>query len=328
MFKRLLFLLSVPLLIYGDKVLVPRKVPADLGPWFTGPLLTPSGHVVPVGHQNYNPYVYWTTDKGVYNKHWSSQPTPHFKAAFVQTSLQFGIFPRTELDLNPSFTYNTIQGVHDWRFSDFPFTVDIALLRDTPEDWNPAIKLRLGANIPFGKYDRLDPNKRFTDVGGLGNWLPSVGIVLTRVFHFGNFNFLAWRFFVEYAFSTGVPVHGLSVYGGAPTIDGVKGTRGTVYPGDVLTVQQGLEYSITHNWALALDLAYQYNTKTRFSGRTPSGTKPTAPCAQQFSIATGLEYNFNANVGIIAGPWFTVAGKNSNLTFDFISWIFAINIYN
>lgn len=38
-----------------------------------------------------------------------------------------------------------------------------------------------------------------------------------------------------------------------------------------------------------------------------------------------MEYNFNASVGIIAGVWFTVVGRNSP---DFISAVMALNIYH
>ena len=49
-----------------------------------------------------------------------------------------------------------------------------------------------------------------------------------------------------------------------------------------------------------------------------------APEGWQLSLAPAIEYNFNENWGVIAGPWFTVAGKNSSA---FIVGMLAINIY-
>lgn len=328
-FKKIVFLAAttLPLLLHARKVIV-ESVQIEKGPWLTGPLLSPSGHVIPFGHQNYEPYFYWTDNKRTYNSHWHTQNIPHYKTFLFQGTVQFGILPNTELDLSPQFAYNNTQGVHTWLVSDFPFALGFQALMDSPTTWVPAMKIRVGAVVPIGKYDRLDPKKVFTDVGGLGNWYPSLGVVFTYTFDYGNYHFLCWRTFFDYSIATPVRVHGLSIYGGAPSINGIKGTRGTVYPGNIFTAIQGFEYTLNLNWVLACDIQYQHFNRTRFSGHSPKGTKPKAPSSEQFSIAPALEYNFNANVGIIAGPWFTVAGRNSNLTFDFISWVLAINIYN
>ncbi len=50
-----------------------------------------------------------------------------------------------------------------------------------------------------------------------------------------------------------------------------------------------------------------------------------SPTSAQFSIAPAIEYNWNANIGIIFGSWFTLAGKNST---QFTSGVFAFNYYN
>jgi hypothetical protein len=314
--------------VHARKVLTGTPAQEEEGPWLTGPLLTPSGHVIPLGHANYEPYLYWGDYNGKYNDHWNySRTPPSFKFVLSQTALQFGILPATEIDILPQILYNYCGGQHMWRIPDQPIAIAFQLLMDKPGTWWPAIKMRLAALIPLGKYDHLDPKKLFTDFGGLGDWAPTIGFVTVKAYNFGNNHYLAWRMNYQFTFTLPVPVHGLSFYGGVPTIDGIKGTRGTVYPGCVFVIQQGLEYSITHNWALALDLQYFHSNRNRFSGHSPKGTKPVLPSAEQFSVAPALEYNFNANIGVIAGPWFTVAGRNDNDTDAFITWVFAINIY-
>jgi hypothetical protein len=329
-FKRLLLVLSFPFLLFARKANVHPEVEEVQGPWMTGPLLTPSGHIVPFGHQNFEPYIYWTDIRGRYDQHWHSHPiSPHFKNLLSQTALQFGILPGVELDLLPQFIYNNSGGQHMWRVADLPVGLAFQIFMDDPNKWYPALKLRVGALIPLGKYDRLNPNKLGTDAGGGGNWAPTLGITSVHTYHFGGTHFFSWRMNVSYTFTVPISVHGPSFYGGAPPIKGItKGTRGTVYPGCILIIQKGFEYSLNLNWVLALDLMYQHSNRTRFSGHSPLGTKPIRPSAEQFSIAPAIEYNFNANIGIIAGPWFSIAGRNNNFTPQFISWILAINIYH
>ncbi|MES2122546.1 MAG: hypothetical protein V4492_07205, partial [Chlamydiota bacterium] len=80
--------------------------------------------------------------------------------------------------------------------------------------------------------------------------------------------------------------------------------------------------------ALALDIQYQHNNKTRFSGHKgrTRGVRNVVggPSSEQFSLAPAFEYNFTYNVGLIAGCWFTVAGRNA---LEFASGVVAINIY-
>jgi hypothetical protein len=335
MLKRLLLLLvCVPLLVHARKAIETgtKKEQAE-GPWVTGPLLTPSGHVIPFGHANYEPYLYWGTLTGKYDKHWHSHSlNPRYKTLLSQTILQFGILPGIELDILPQFTYNNHGGQHMWRVADMPFAVAFQILMDQEDTWWPAIKIRLGALAPLGKYDRSNPKKLGTDLAGIGDWAPSLAFVTIKTYHLGGHHYLSWRMQYQYTITVPVSLHGLSFWGGSPSLPGIKGTRGTVYPGCIFLAQQAFEYCITHNWVLALDIQYVHINRTRFSGRSPKilgvNTRPVAPSSELFSLAPALEYNFNANIGIIAGPWFSIAGRNSNQTFSFIDWVFAINIYH
>lgn len=297
----------------------------DTGPWLTGPLLTPSGHVVPTGHQNYEPYVYWNQITGTYDSHWKPHSSKTFNNVVTQFTMQFGVMPYTEFDIAPQFVYNEVQGEHAWRVSDLPITLAFQLLSDQPGKWYPAIKLRLASNIPLGKYDHLDPDKLETDIGGVGNWLPQVGLIFTRLHHITGDQYFSWRLFLDYVIPAKFSVTGLNAYGGAATTNGIPGTRGTIHPGGAFVFLYGAEYSLTKNWVLALDVLYQHTNRRTFSGYSPPGTAPSSPSKELFLLAPAIEYNWNANVGIIAGPSLTVAGRNTERV---ISYIFAINIYN
>jgi len=326
MFVRFFLILGVllPILLTARKVLTGPPSQYEAGPWLTGPLLAPSGHTMTYGHRNYEPYVFYTINKGNYDKNWKSHSIPHLMNLIMIPTFQFGVLPWMEVDFGTPFSYNNCRGHHDWHFDDFPFVIAFQLLMDQKDRWYPAIKLRLSANIPLGKYDHLNPKKNGTDIGGLGNWMPNIGLVFSRLFHFCGDHYLAWRFFLNYIIPIPTHVKGLSVFGGAPSIKHIKGTRGTVYLGNIFQVDQGLEYCLTKNWVLALDITYQHANRTRFSGHSPKGTKPIHGSSEQFTFAPAIEYNFNARIGVIAGPWFTIAGRNTS---DFISWVFAVNIF-
>lgn len=298
-----------------------RKRPTG-GPWFTGPLLTPSGHIVPQGHINYEPYIYWTQYQAIYDSNWHVHSVPMFTNVLFQGSMQFGIFKDTEFDIAPQVEFNQKQNQRLSRVSDLPLTLAFQLY--TNENYALAIKLRFAANVPLGKYDQLSPTRLDTDIGGVGTWYPGIGLVFSKLFQINQINYLSTRLFFTYNFGTPVEVRGMSIYGGAPSSPGTNGTRGTVYPGNVFLFLNSYEYSFTPNWVLALDLQYQHTDNIRFSGTSPPGTRPVWPSQELYALALGVEYNWNQDVGVILGPWFTVAGRN---TAKFISYVAALNIY-
>ena len=203
-----------------------------------------------------------------------------------------------------------------------PLGLDFQLYYDTPGTWAPAVKLALKANAPLGKYQKLNPNDKGTDAGGGGSWNPAVGLVFSRLFHYTGVHFLAARLALLYAVPNSVHVKGLNVYGGG------RGTHGTVYPGPFFTADLGLEYTLAQKWALALDVFYVHENHTRFKGtKGETNGIPNnmgGPSSEQISLAPAIEYNWNANYGVIAGVWFSVAGRNAE---EFINGVIAINIY-
>jgi hypothetical protein len=48
------------------------------------------------------------------------------------------------------------------------------------------------------------------------------------------------------------------------------------------------------------------------------------PSIESLSLAPAIEYSWSANFGMIAGVWFTAAGRNSTV---FANGIVAINVY-
>lgn len=301
----------------------PPQTTEEPFPWLVGPLLTPSAHVVPKGHINYEPYVYASTTFATYDKSWHSHNLPeNIYTVYTQQLLQIGMPANMDFTLVPQFAWNHTHGASNWVLNDMVYGFDFQIYRRGKHSPWPSVKLALRGNFPLGKYQKLNPNKLGTDIGGSGSWTPAVSLDMSRLFWFGGHQFLALRWSVGYAFPTAVHVKGFNAYGGG------HHTHGKVYPGQSLSTFIGMEYTWTQRWAFAFDFAYIHNNKTRFKGHKGItrgiSNSVGGPSSEQFSIAPAFEYNWSAYVGMIAGVWFTVGGRN---TTDFAQGIVAINIY-
>src|SRR5262249_9767564 len=91
-------------------------------------------------------------------------------------------------------------------------------------------------------------------------------------------------------------------------------------PGNSAVIDAALEYSMTRNWVLALDVAYERDANTHVWGLDrpasgavllPAAVELNSGTAHTWSLAPAIEYNFNSRVGIIAGAKLTVAGRNA-----------------
>lgn len=322
--RRFLLLLLLPLFGYSDKVPFHQYLEKHPGfpdieaPWFTGPLLAPSGFTVPAGHWNFEPYIYVTANTGIYNKHWNVKKIVNYWNNVFQSNIQAGLTSWMDFQFSPTLYYNYRHGAANWAFSDMPVIFDFQLYRRGVNllDWAMGLKLFLKETIPFGKYQNLKPSKRGTDIGGQGSWQTAIGLVCGNLFHLGGHHFLAWRTSLQYTLPAPVHVKNLNYYGGG------AGTNGTVYPAQNFQLDTALEITLTQNWVFAMDLLGSWSGPVRFKGKA---TGPmTLPASVQYSLAPAIEYNWSAELGIIFGPWFTIAGRNS---FQFTNGTLAVNYY-
>lgn len=285
-------------------------------PWFTGPLLSPSARVVPVGHVNLEPYLFYTIVDGTYGSDWEVTSKPKFFSLTPVFLFKIGLTETLDLSGNIQGSYNHTQGQSGGGFGDLQFGLEYQLLKEDKKGWLPNIKFSIQESFPTGKYDELNPTKLGTDATGIGSYATNLGITFSKLSQYGKENFMNIRFNGSITYFAPVHVKGLSVYGGDPT------TRGTAYPGNLYNFLFGAEYSLTQNWALAIDVQAFYSERNRFSGY--SVLPVTAPSSTQISVAPAIEYNWSESMGVIAGPWFSVAGRNAN---RFLSYVAAYNFY-
>lgn len=303
-------------LIADEEATHQLSFPAHSRPWFTGPLLAPSGYTVPKGHYSLEPYVFYNAYTGNYNSHWKARSAPHFYSTLLQFRVKIGILQGWDFQFYPQFIYNETQGHRYSNIGDLPLSLNIQLLRSGLEDSWPALKFSLKAHIPLGKYQHLKAHRQRTDALGTGSWNPAAGLVFSKLWNISGIHYLEARVAFNYQIGTPVHVKGISTYGGSSP------TRGTAYPGNAFSVDGAIQYNFSQRWVFACDLFYLHSNRNRFSGKTE--VNATRPSREQLSLAPALEYNWSDNFGIIGGVWFTVAGRNSR---QFTTGVIALSIY-
>lgn len=285
-------------------------------PWFTGPLIAPTGTVVPYGDLDIEPYFIFVGDTGVYDRHWHAHSIPNFYSFNPEIFTYFGLTPWMDIGMIPQAFYNFSQGKSSVHFGDLDVGFDFQPFAADASSWFPGIKLAIREVFPTGKFQRMNPDKKGTDVSGLGAYGTIFEIVFYKVYHIKDLHYLSITLSYDYLINTSVRLHGLNVYGGG------HGTKGKAHPGSNSTAIFSFEYTFDQNWVFALDNVYVHVNKTRFQGKTvnPVGR----PSSEQFSLAPAIEYNFSKHFGIITGAWVTAFGRNS---FRFRNGSFTLNYY-
>lgn len=283
-------------------------------PWLTGPLITPSARVVAKGHVNLEPYLLWTETNAIYDSNWHPHSIPKFYQISPQLVAKIGVAERLNLSVVLQSVHNYSRGASDSGFGDLPIGLEIQLIK--PEDSDFPLKLSIQELLPTGRYQKLKRCKHGTDITGFGSYTTSIGLTVSNLQHFCGDHYLQTRLNLVFGVPAPVHVEGINVYGGDPT------THGRVFPGVFGILNFGAEYTLTKNWALALDLVGQIYDDDRFKGHTIVPVGP--PTFVQFIAAPAIEYNFNEDTGIIVGSIFTFAGKNAG---RFVNVTAALNWY-
>lgn len=321
------FLLLFPCLCFGEKAVYPEtKLDEKEGielPWLTGPLIAPSSITVAPGDLNVEPYFFIDANTGVYDSGWKKQSIPTDWNNYFQCPIQIGLTGWMDFQFSPTVLWNYTQHSAHWALGDLPVVIDLQLYRANPDNLIPNVKLVLRETIPIGKYKNLDPNAKGTDSGGLGSWNSGIGVVFGKLYHLYKVHYFSWRLFFQYNLPAPVQLRGFNVYGGG------YGTRARLFPAQTFFADLGMEITLAQTWAFSLDLIGFFGGSTHysgFSGKLP-GNIPAplgSPAFIQYSIAPGIEYNWNSQIGVIGGMWFTVAGRNAT---SFQTGVFAVNYY-
>lgn len=340
--KRWLFLLATPLMLLAqqydqnDQRVSTEQIEKQLedaetqyqhalklfNPWYSGPLITGSATMCAPGLVVWQPYVYFTDTYGAFNedRKWVDAPNNFSLSPQPLASFQTGVTSTVDTTIS---IFNTVAQWQQNQFSggmtDTNWALGFCVYKQTL--WIPGAKFSVSQTFPTGKYKNLDPTNLGLDATGGGAWKTKFQLNFSKVILWDTYHPMNTRISFNYTFATPIKVTNFNTYGGG------YGTKGVVHPGNTFEVDLGLELSINQPWVAALDVQYTCTNQTKFNGISGTMTKGgSAPASvgkgysDQLSLAPAIEYNFNDSMGIIAGAWFTVYGRNAG---NFVSGIFS-----
>lgn len=280
--------------------------------WWTGPILAASAGTLPQGHFLIEPYLYDVI-------------SPRADGFGSLTYINYGVTDRLTVGLIPTFGYNRADagaGSSHIGVGDVSVQAQWRLTQFDPDSGLPTMSINLQESLPTGKFDRL--GDRPGDGSGSGAYTTTIGWYAQSYFWMPNGRILRTRLDIADAFSRSVNIEDVSVYGTG------AGFRGRAKPGDVQTADLAFEYSVTRNWVLALDLLYRHSANTRISGH--SALDPAVQrddidvdsgSGVSFAIAPAVEYNWNANIGLLLGTRVILGTRTTAAT---VTPVLALNM--
>lgn len=277
--------------------------------WWTGPMLANSASTLPQGHWLLEPYLYDVRGSGAFDRNGDRHKTKRSHGYGSLTYMTYGVTDHFSLSLIPTFGYNdpgdglSSSGIG---VGDLAVHAQYRLTQFQPGSAMPTISLAVQQTLPTGKYDRLD---RASDGFGAGADTTMFGIYSQTYFWMPNGRILRMRLNFTKSFSNRVDLADASVYG---TEDGF---RGSARPGASFVANAAWEYSLTKHWVLALDAVWRHTNNTRVRGRNAPDASETvfdSGSSRSLALAPAVEYNFNANVGVLFGVRTIVAGRNAS----------------
>jgi len=295
-------------------------------PWYTGPLQTPGATMMAPGWGNIQPYLYVTDNYARFNSHRHSQNLPsHLVSLNPTTTLQFGVTSSMDISLG-------LQGFANWQYhqhggglGDTNISVGFPVCFQSLHV--PAIRFVIKEIFPTGKFEHLNSDGLNLSATGGGSYQTQFSLNMSKIMFWDYLHPMNFRLSFSYTLPTCVSVRGFNNYGGG------FGTHAKVHPGNIFNADMGLEVSLTQRWVFATDLVYTATNRTTYSGYA-GVTADGEPASigggfnDNLSLAPAFEYNWNENLGALAGFWFSVYGRNSlNFLSGVISltWTFKVN---
>lgn len=292
-------------------------------PWYTGPLLAPSGKVVPLGHANIEIYGFSTQRKEIFGNKGKKIHIPEVQSLQLNPLLGYGLTDSIDVQLSLPYARNKTLGKSKDHISDTSILLGFQAHKQQPGSRLPDLRITVQQIIPTGRFDNLNPIDKGTGATGAGGFQNILSLDFQQLTQLTELHYLRTRLALAYMYSFSHDVDGFSAIGG-----GVD-THGVDKPGDLMTADLAGEFSVTQNWVAVMEMYYTYHAAGLFKGRlgfNEDGLMATVdnPTTTFVSFAPAIEYNFSEHYGIIAGVWFSVQGKNAPV---FTSTVIAFNAF-
>jgi len=259
---------------------------------WTGPMLASTAETLPQGHFYTEPYFFDVIVNGDHH--------PGSSGFY-----QYGLLDNLTVGVQPAFATDTNRLGRGVAIGDFKLLSQLRLTHFTPERRVPTIALVVNEVIPTGKFDRLGPRQ---EGHGSGAFATEVGVNVQHWFLLKNGRLLRTRLNVLQRFYRGTGVDGRSVYGTDAAF------RGHARPGSRTTLIGAVEYSLTKEWVLALDVEADFNGPIRVAGQEKSGgpiVRTRSPASRSIGFAPAVEYNWSPSTGALFGVWIVPKGHNA-----------------
>ncbi|GAB4194516.1 MAG: hypothetical protein Tsb0015_17500 [Simkaniaceae bacterium] len=301
-----------PILLFArqKKDVVHPGVEIPYNPWFTGTFLTPTPINMKPKHPAIEPSITIFWNYGTYNDNWEIETGNSSVTINPYLDFQLAFTERTGVEIQVQ-SFTTIRdGNSTSGFADTNVLFGYQVSNDQKNSWIPDFRLLLEVVFPTGKYDKLDPQKKFDDATGQGAFFIGPNLAFQKLFYLPN-NFFILHWALAYLYPTEAHIKNYSIYGGG------KGTRGRIRPGQYFSAFIAGEYSLSQKLVLGLEANFFYQLSTsEFKGKRgfQKDKKPASVgigASSQLMLLPEIQYNFDSHSGIIAGGWFSVLGRNT-----------------
>lgn len=285
-------------------------------PWFTGPILAPAGKTIPAGHTNLELYETFVKDSGFYDTHWHTVATQHAYSDQYTLIFSHGLAKAVDFQFVLPYVVNETGNRSAQDIGDVIALLGFQLLTQKEHDWIPNLRFTVQEIIPTGRFEQLNSSLLGTDVTGSGSYQTVLSLNFQDLSQPVIDHYIRTRLSLGYAMPQSAPVNANSRFG-----TGDFTTNASLHPGDTFSLDLASEITLTQHWVAVMEGLWTSTNRGHFSGN-PGITLDNDPenlgdigYNALVSLAPAVEYNFNANFGVIAGSWFTVAGKNNALIF-------------
>src|SRR5262245_301806 len=103
-------------------------------PWFTGPLLAPSGHTIRSGHTNLEVYFFDRTNNGFYTRH-GVISLPDSRNIVGSPIFSHGLMDNVDFQFGIPYVYNKVPGAYSSGFGDATLNLGYQLIEQKKSDW-------------------------------------------------------------------------------------------------------------------------------------------------------------------------------------------------
>ena len=258
---------------------------------WTGPLLASNAETLPRGHFYTEPYFFDGISGGDHN--------PGSSGFY-----QYGLLDNWTVGVQPFFSLGTHKYNRSVAIGDFKLLSQVRISHFTAEHRVPSVAIVTNLIVPTGKDDHLGALKQGH---GSGAFAPEIGVNVQQYFLLGNGRLLRARINILKSFPLRHEVSGRSVFGTQADF------HGRAKPGSKTSLIAGVEYSVTKEWVLALDVERDQWGRTQVAGHDAGGAavRYNSPRSWNIGFAPAVEYNWSDRAGIIAGVWIVPKGHNT-----------------